>query len=133
MSRPITDSYGVSPSIGTFADEVSFKRQLIEDLKSTGFYSTVLMIENREEPGMPDLLLIDSDQCATFAEIKYSTGSKIEFERSQIPWYMRHTRLNIIVIVYNSKTKNIHTMNAAYVRSVAESTKISLRDEQEFL
>lgn len=133
MSRPVSDSYRTTASIGTFSDEAHFKKGFIKDLivkdKDKDLYRTVLPIENTVEPGMPDLLLIDKEHKALFVELKYARRGVITFKKSQIPWYKRHLNLNIFIVAYNDKTKNIHIISADCLLSTIETTTYKLREE----
>lgn len=125
--------YSVIAEIGTFADEPAFKKKymsIINDDKKR--YKEVLAIENIVEPGMPDLLIIDNKDKAVFVEIKYARKGVITFERTQIPWYRRHRNLNIIVIAYNDKTRNIHRIDAAVILMKAQGIKYTLEHEVQF-
>ena len=135
MSRPISDSYIVTQSIGTFADEAGFKRGFINDIKAKdkGLYRSILAIENTVEPGMPDLLMIDNEHKAYFAEIKYARKGIITFKKTQIPWYKRHLNLHIFIAAYNDKTKNIHLITADCLLSNTENTSYKLKDEEGFI
>jgi len=126
--------YIVTKSFGTFSDESHFKKSLMKGFEeSPENYKAVLAMENREETGMPDLLLVDSKHCASFIEVKYAKRGIITFERTQIPWYKRHTNLNIIIIAYNDKTKNTHTINAACILANTTNTSFRLRNEEDYL
>ena len=125
--------YSVTKGIGTFADESAFKKKYMSIINSDKKrYKEVLAIENTVEPGMPDLLIIDNKDKAVFVEIKYARNGVITFERTQIPWYRRHRNLNIIVIAYNDKTRNIHRIDAAVILMRAQGTKYKLEHEVQF-
>lgn len=131
MSRPLIDSYLVSSSIGTFADEAGFKRKIMNDVMSQdGNYKDVIAIENSVEPGMPDLILVDKSNRSTFVEIKYARRGVITFKKTQLPWYRRHIHLNIAVVAYNDLTKNVHTITAKHIIACATSNSYKLRDEK---
>lgn len=126
--------YSVIEEIGTFADEAAFKKKymwIIGDDKKR--YKDVLAIENTVEPGMPDLLIIDRKDKATFVEVKYARRGIITFKRTQIPWYRRHCNLNIIILAYNDKTQNIHRIDSSIILMKAEGTKFKLADETPFV
>lgn len=134
MSRPLSDSYILAAPIGTFADELAFKKKLVKLLKEDrAVFKDVLEIENSVEPGMPDIITIDLLDRAVFIEIKYARNGAITFKRSQLPWYRRHTKLNITVIAYNDKTKNLHTITAAHILTGADNIRFKLRDEAELI
>lgn len=124
------DFYAVSASIGTFSDENSFKRKLMSTLiKGTKAYKKVFAIENSEEPGMPDLLLIDIDDTSRFIETKYAQKAVVKFKRSQIPWYMRNKDLNISIVCYNDLTTNVHTFSAEFLLKNGASKTFKLKEE----
>jgi hypothetical protein len=124
------DSYIITEGIGVFSDELSFKNKLMYLLKDKkAEYKAVFAIENREEPGMPDLVLVNNFDEVTFAEIKYAEKGKITFKRTQIPWYMRHRKLNIVIIAYNDITKNIHFFTVDYLLSNINGRSFKLEEE----
>jgi hypothetical protein len=132
MSR--IKGYSVTSPIGRFEDEAAFKKKFMSIIASQQEdYKAVLAIENAVEPGMPDLLLIDIKDKSKFVELKYARGGVITFKKSQIPWYRRHKNLNIVVIAYNDKTKNIHTIDAKAILSDVNSVHFKLRDEKELI
>jgi len=125
--------YSVRKSMGIFNDERAVKNKIISCLKKEQNFSDIFSIENSEEPGMPDLLLIGEDQKSFFIEVKYAVNGVIAFKRTQIPWYMRHRRLRIIILAYNDKTSNIHFMTAEYLLKNATSKFLKLEDENNFI
>jgi len=129
--------YIVSKSMGIFADETEYKKKLSSSLlKGTnGFnaYKKVFSIENAEEPGMPDLLVLDIDDTARFIEVKYARKGVIKFKKTQLPWYKRHKDLNIVIVAYNDLTQNQHVIPAEYLLTNTKSTSFRLRDEKELI
>jgi len=126
------EGYSVSKSIGTFADELAFKKKFMQQLKEdTEHVRDVLAIENSVEPGMPDIIVVRSDGRVSFIELKYSRRGVITFKKSQLPWYRRHNKLAIAVLIYNDLTTNIHMMTAAYLLENISSTSFRLEKEDE--
>jgi len=125
--------YSVRKSMGVFTDERSVKNKIISCLKKEANFSDVFCIENSEEPGMPDLLLVGEEHKSIFVEIKYAVNGVIAFKRTQIPWYMKHRRLCIIILAYNDKTSNIHFMTSEYLLKNATSKFLKLEDEDNFI
>lgn len=122
--------YLIGEGLGVFSEEMPFKREIMAALKSDKeTYKSVFAIENREEPGMPDILAIKSDDTAIFLETKYAVNGVIEFERTQIPWYLRNKKLNILVVAYNDKTTNIHYIKAEYLIPRLNGRKFKLQNE----
>lgn len=127
----MSHDYVVFPSIGIFADETAFKRQLMKEyLKEENQYKKVFEIENAMEPGMPDLLVISYDDIVVFVETKYAEEGIISFKKTQPPWYMRNKDLSIIIVAYNDLTKNIHVIDAIYLLKVMKGRKLKLRREE---
>lgn len=127
------NSYDVVKSIGTFSDEANFKKKfmtLIE--KNPADYKTVFAIENSVEPGMPDLIVIDRKDRATFVEIKYAVKGIITFKRTQIPWYRRHSHLSILIVAYNDITTNIHIVTGKNITRIPGGLFCTLADEETF-
>ena len=125
--------YEVVESIGKFADEAAFKKKYMSMIdKMPDRYKTVLAIENTVEPGMPDLIVVDSRGRSFFIEIKYARNSVITFKKSQLPWYRRHTNLPIAVIAYNDKTENLHLIAANYLLTKMDSVTFRLEREAEY-
>lgn len=122
--------YTVIESIGTFADESQFKKKYMALVKQN--YKEVLAIENTVEPGMPDLIVVDTKDRSFFVEMKYARRGVITFKKSQIPWYKRHSHLNIIVVAYNDKTQNIHEIDATVITLKAQSVTFKLEDESNY-
>lgn len=126
-------AYYVVKEIGTFSDEIPFKKKYMSIInKDKKRYKEVIAIENTVEPGMPDLLLIDSKDKASFIEVKYARKGIISFEKTQIPWYRRHSRLPIEIIAYNDITHNIHVINVIVVLSQVRGTKYKLEREEHY-
>jgi hypothetical protein len=125
--------YRVIKQIGTFADENNFKKKIMKIFsKKKEIIKRVFAIENREEPGMPDLLLIDVAHKAFFLEIKYAKKGVITFEWTQIPWYLRNRELFIGIVAYNDLTKNVHFIDAPLVTANAKNLSFKLADEKDF-
>ncbi len=125
--------YEVVESIGTFADETAFKKKYIKLIESMpDRYKTILSVENTVEPGMPDLILVDSRGRSIFIELKYAKNSVITFKKSQLPWYRRHSNLPIGIIAYNDKTENLHLIAANYLLSKMDSVTFRLERETEY-
>ena len=125
--------YSVVEEIGTFADESAFKKKymsIINDDKKR--YKEVIAIENTVEPGMPDLIVIDNKDKATFVEVKYARRGVISFKKTQLPWYRRHRHLNIIILAYNDKTRNLHVIDTAVVLMKAQGTTYKLENEEQY-
>jgi hypothetical protein len=125
--------YSVIEEIGTFVDEPAFKKKymsIINDDKKR--YKEVIAIENTVEPGMPDLIVIDNKDKATFVEVKYARRGVISFKKTQLPWYRRHRHLNIIILAYNDKTRNLHVIDATVVLMKAQGTTYKLENEEQY-
>ena len=124
--------YEVFPSIGTFADELSFKKKYVKVLNNyTDKFKAILGIENIVEPGMPDLLAVTQEDEAYFIEVKYARKGVISFKRSQIPWYKKHRDLNIYILAYNDKTKNVHFICVDTILALGSGTTFKLKQEIE--
>lgn len=122
--------YKVFPSIGTFADELKFKKKYVNILtRDKGRFKAVLEIENSVEPGMPDLLVINQQDEAYLVEVKYARKGVITFKRSQIPWYKKYRDLNIYILAYNDKTKNVHYINVVAILALNSGTTFRLIEE----
>ena len=130
LKQKYKNSYILAASIGTFADELAFKKKLVKLLKEdkNGF-KDVIEIENSVEPGMPDIITIDIFDRVVFIEIKYARKGVITFKRSQLPWYRRHPDLIITIVAYNDKTKNLHTISAKHILKNTTTTSFKLREE----
>lgn len=126
------NSYFVMKSIGKFFDEQDFKYALIKLIRKNETCKEILQIENDVEPGMPDLLLIDQDDKSIFIETKYSTYRKISFKRTQIPWYMQHRKLKILIFAYNSMTTNIHCFTSEFLMKNVKDKNFTLLSEEDF-
>lgn len=125
--------YSVVSEIGTFADESAFKKKFMSIISNNKKkYQCVLAIENSVEPGMPDLLLIDNKDKATFVEVKYAKRGVISFKKTQIPWYRRFQYLDIVVVAYNDITHNIHVIDVILLLSKAQGTTYKLENEEQF-
>lgn len=125
--------YDVISSLGVFVDENAFKKAYIKKMLSYDSFKDGIEIENAVEPGMPDVLLIDSYDRAIFLETKYAIKGTIEFKRTQIPWYKRHPQLNITFAAYNDITTNIHLFNLEGVYARLNGRKIKLDDEKKHI
>lgn len=125
--------YSVIEEIGTFADESAFKKKYMSIINSDKKrYKEVIAIENTVEPGMPDLLVIDNKDKATFVEVKYARKGVMSFKKTQIPWYRAHRHLNIIILAYNDETHNIHMIDSAVILTEARGTRYKLDREDQF-
>ena len=125
--------YRVIETIGTFSDELPFKKKYVSILLGDKErYKDIIEIENTVEPGMPDLIVIDKKDVSYFVETKYAKNGVITFKRTQIPWYRRHPHLNIIIVAYNDKTKNIHEMDVSVVLMKAEGKTYRLEHEASY-
>ena len=132
MKIDLDTIYNVSSPIGTFADELSFKKKFIKILKEDDEKEyKVFEIENTVEPGMPDLLVLDDRDVAYFIEVKYARRGVITFKRSQIPWFKRHRELRIYIVAYNDKTKNVHYINIDVIFKFSTGTTFKLLEETE--
>lgn len=130
MKIDLDTVYNVSSPIGTFADELSFKKKYIKILKEDDEKEyKVLEIENTVEPGMPDLLVLDDQDIAYFIEVKYARRGIITFKRSQIPWFKKHSDLRIYILAYNDKTKNVHYINVDVILRLSTGTTFKLIEE----
>lgn len=125
--------YSVVSEIGTFADESAFKKKFMSIIKDNKKkYKCVLAIENSVEPGMPDLLIIDQKDKATFVEVKYAKRGVISFKKTQIPWYCRHKDLAIVILAYNDITRNIHVIDVEIILSGIWGTTYKLQHEDQY-
>lgn len=121
--------YATQKSIGIFADELSFKHKLMEQLIETKKYKKVFSIENSVEPGMPDLLIIDHDDRIFFIETKYAKNGVITFKRTQPIWYKRHKDLNIFISSYDDRTTDIHVVSAKHILEDLKGNRFKLRKD----
>jgi len=119
--------YSIQKSIGIFADELSFKSKLIQKLRQDKRFNKVFAIENSEEPGMPDLLVIEHDDRVFFIETKYAKSGTIKFKRTQPSWYIRHKDLNIFIVAYDDRTTDYHVISAKYILSEIKENKCKLQ------
>lgn len=122
--------YMIAGSLGTFSDELSFKKKFIKELQKSPAYRDVLEIENGVEPGMPDLIAIDSDNQAIFLETKYAVKGVFTFKKTQIPWYRRHKKLTITVVVYDDQTTKLHVIGSDYILKNAKTNRFKLLKEE---
>lgn len=122
--------YSISESIGRFADEAEFKKAYCKHVKlEMPEIAEILYIENEEEPGMPDLMLIDKTRKIILVETKYAEGNVISFKKTQIPWYIRHqNNIPIMIAAYHPKTGFIHSMSADYAIAKIQKCKLKLED-----
>lgn len=125
--------YSIIEEIGTFVDESAFKKKYMSIINNDKKrYKEVIAIENTVEPGMPDLIVIDNKDKATFVEVKYARREVISFKKTQLPWYRRHRHLNIIILAYNDKTRNLHVIDATVVLMKAQGTTYKLENEEQY-
>jgi hypothetical protein len=126
-------SCNVVKSIGIFSDENNFKKKFMTLIENNPEeYKTILAIENSVEPGMPDLIIIDRKDRATFVEIKYARKGVITFKRTQIPWYRRHSHLSILVVAYNDVTTNVHVITGKNIARIPGGLSCKLANEETF-
>jgi hypothetical protein len=90
---------------GPFKDEQEFKHAVLKVWKRNNAESTCFEIENEEkEPGMPDVLTINSDLPAHFTEFKYSDErGVIRFKRTQPLFYRQHCDLLIQILAWDCR------------------------------
>jgi hypothetical protein len=123
--------YDIVSSIGTFSDELAFKKAFLKIINSDKEnYKKAFAIENTVEPGMPDVITINKNNEVFFIETKYARKGVITFKRSQIPWYKRNSDLEIFILAYNDLTRSIHIINALGIRTLSSSVRYKLVKEQ---
>jgi hypothetical protein len=90
---------------GPFKNEQEFKQAVLRVWKENIFGHTHFEIENEEkEPGMPDVLTINSSLPAYFTEFKCSDKhGVIEFRKSQPLFYRQHRDLLIQVLAWDCR------------------------------
>ena len=107
--------------LGACVDEADVKKKFRKLYVTQNPKAKLFQIENEgEEPGMPDLLLIEGLQYEMM-ETKYTEDRIVSFKPTQIRWYRRHPTLVITVVVYRRKDETCYLVRPEEVRKLTST------------
>lgn len=113
-------------------NEQQFKMKYIRDILKRK-YNKVFCIETEETvKGFPDVMCLTMASIAIFFEFKYSSASgKIKFQPTQPSFYRQNSDLDIWVVAFNQKTKEVVEFPVWNMSTVKGERKYYLNEQGE--